>query len=306
MALRRYRGDGRSPSGDATFPYLADAHLVDAVNMAIALRRPLLVKGPPGCGKTRLAHAIAHELGLDLFEWYVKSTSQAIDGLYTIDVLRRLQDAQRNDPKAQRLRPYIKFGPLGEAIRTNRECVLLIDEIDKADLDFPNDLLREIDTMSFEIEELDPHELNETDQAQGFGKLYQSKTPPIILITSNDEKELPEAFLRRCLFHYIEFPDRDRLLAIIDANAGHLNVRRELVENAVARLVEFRRLGGFRKAPSTSELLDWVRILAHWDVQPEQLAESVRLTDIPHWEKLFKHQQDVQSVARQSAAGAGA
>jgi MoxR-like ATPase len=306
VKIDRYRGDGLPPDRDPArrFPYLADERLARVVNMAIVLRRPLLVKGPPGCGKTRLAAAVAHELGLPFHEWYVKSTSRARDGLYTIDVLRRLQDAQMNRPEAQRITPYLRFGPLGEALRSPAESVILIDEIDKADIDFPNDLLHELDRKEFTVEELDERLLTEEEKALGYRRTYRGGPAPVMVITSNDEKELPDAFLRRCLFHYIEFPPPDRLREIVRVNTTDLDVEGALIERAVERLRELRGLGGFRKAPATSELIDWVRILHHWGIGAEALRAEVAAHDLPYWEVLFKHQQDVQSVAPRATEAA--
>ncbi|KAB8321215.1 MoxR family ATPase [Tolypothrix campylonemoides VB511288] len=306
MNINRYQGYGLPPDGNLNnrFPYRADPGLVKAVNMAIVLQRPLLVKGVPGCGKTRLAKAIAHELGLqdNFYEWYVKSTSRAKDGLYTIDVVRRLQDAQMQNPKAQKLTPYIRFGPLGEALRSKNECVLLIDEIDKADIDFPNDLLRELDEKKFTIEELDERELRVYDRNAGYQKTYEAQYQysPIIVITSNDEKELPDAFLRRCLFYYIDFPKDEQLREIVHLNTAGLELTSGLVELAVERLKEIRTIEGFRKQPATSELIDWVRILYHWDIDVKALDKNKKLTDLPHWQVLFKHEQDLKQLARQS------
>src|SRR6185437_11661636 len=174
--------------------------------MAIYLGRPLLVKGPAGCGKTKLAESIAYELGhLHVHKWHVKSTSRARDGLYTIDMVRRLQDAQLKKDEAQHLTPYLRFGPLGDALRSGRESVVLIDEIDKADIDFPNDLLRELEAKEFTVEELDEQDLTPAERQAGYRRTYTG-AKPVIVITSNDEKDLPDAFLRRCLFHWIEFP----------------------------------------------------------------------------------------------------
>ncbi len=285
-----------------SYTYIADENLARAVNMAIALKRPLLVKGPPGCGKTRLAASVATELGLPLHEWYVKSTSKARDGLYRIDIVRRLQDAQLKDPRAQKLFPYITFGPLGEALRGGSESVVLIDEIDKADIDFPNDLLRELDEKKFTIEELDEHELTDEDRKKNRHKTYPpNKTTaasPIIIITSNDEQELPEAFLRRCLFHYIEFPGATLLEQIVRVNTLDLKIQERLIEKAVQHLLQIRKLGGIRKLPATSELIDWVRILTLWGGGLEDYLNDISIPDLPFWKVLFKHQQDWYRVER--------
>lgn len=297
--INRYGGEGLPLTQGEKFPYIASPELVQAVNMAIVLKRPLLVKGPPGCGKTRLASSIAHELGVELYEWYIKSTSRAQDGLYKIDMVRRLQDAQlRDDRKAQKLTPYIQFGPLGQALRSGKESVVLIDEIDKADIDFPNDLLRELEEKKFTIEELDESELTAEDHNMGFQKTYFTKVSPIIIITSNDEKELPDAFMRRCLFYYIDFPSKQQLAEIVRVNTVDLQLDKRLVELAIERLIEIRKAGDFRKQPATSELIDWIRIIHHWGVDIEALDHSKKLTSLPYWQILFKHQQDLQQVAR--------
>jgi MoxR-like ATPase len=296
--ILRYRGDGLPPDGnlEKRFPYLAGEGLAEAVNIAIQLERPLLVKGPPGSGKTRVAYAIAHELGLTLHPWYIKSTSRARDGLYTIDMVRRLQDAHLNREKAQRLTSYIRFGPLGTALSDSGESVVLIDEIDKADIDFPNDLLRELDEKQFTIEELSEQDLSSEERAAGWRRTYGGESRPIVVITSNDEKELPDAFLRRCVFYYIEFPDRQRLLQIVRVNTPELRFEQTLVERAIDALERLRKIEGVRKKPETSELIDWVRILHHWDLELADLAERPPLDGLPRWEVLYKHQRDLQVV----------
>jgi MoxR-like ATPase len=299
MNLRRYKGDGKK------HPYRAGTKLTQVVNMAITLGRPLLIKGPPGCGKTQLAYAIAGELNLPLYKWYVKSTSRARDGLYTIDMVRRLADAQLDPKKAQSLTNYIDFGPLGEALKSGKESVVLIDEIDKADIDFPNDLLRELEEKTFTIEEL-KGQLTKDEEDAGWSVTYKAEQPPIVLITSNDEKELPDAFLRRCLFYYIEFPKSKELAEIVSLNTKELEIEKRLTELAIARLEEIRGddPNAFRKAPATSELLDWVKILHHWNVRPERLEAGKKITELPYWEVLFKYQQDLQQIQRESDGGA--
>jgi MoxR-like ATPase len=294
MSELRYRGDGMPPSGTESerFPYLADPRLVQAVNVAIHLGRPLLVKGPPGSGKTSVAYSVAHELGLEPFTWYVKSTSRARDGLYSIDMVRRLQDAQLREERAQRLTPYLTFGPLGQALRHSGPSVVLIDEIDKADIDFPNDLLRELDEGRFTVEEMDEAEGTPRTYGRGTARGDGPDPRPFVVITSNDEKELPDAFLRRCIFHYIEFPDPERLLEIVRVNTPELDLDAALVDAAIAWLGELRTLEGIRKRPETSELIDWVRVLHAWGVPVDRLREATEAADLPHLEVLFKHQGD--------------
>jgi MoxR-like ATPase len=287
---------------DTGFRYIPNRGLVDAVNMTLVLHRPLLVKGPPGCGKTRLARAIADQLHLPIYNWYVKSTSRAQDGLYSIDVVRRLQDAHLGKEKAQSLIPYLRFGALGQAIRSGQECVVLIDEIDKADIDFPNDLLRELDLMEFTIEELDSAALTEDEKRQGHRREYKAAVPPIVIVTSNDEKELPDAFLRRCLFYYIDFPEPHQLEQIVRANLDGGHVDASLISNAGHLLRRFRSLKELRKLPATSELIDWVRILLSWGIAAEALQPDMKLGEAPFWQVLFKYREDQRRVEDESAA----
>lgn len=247
--------------GQKLYPYLPEPDLVEAVNLAIFLERPLLLKGEPGCGKTQLARAVAYELELPFEAWYVKSTSKARDSLYTYDTIGRLRDAQLtayggvlnpNIPQINNPTAYIRWGPLGRAFQNNQRTVVLIDEIDKADIDFPNDLLLEIEEKRFIIEEI--------------GQEIKAQIPPIVFITSNDERDLPNAFLRRCLFHYIDFPNNERLIQII--NAHFPDSEENLVKNAVQKFQELREElqneSEFNKQVSTSELIDWFRVLRRY------------------------------------------
>jgi MoxR-like ATPase len=254
---------GWEKNGQPLLPYFPSPELREAVNLAIYLERPLLLKGEPGCGKTRLAGAVAYELGLPYEAWNIKSTSKARDGLYTYDAVGRLRDAQlasvgqmNKEEEIRRISnpmTYMRLGPLGRAFLSDRRTVVLIDEIDKADIDFPNDLLLELDERRFVIEET--------------GEEFVAKTPPIVIITSNDEKDLPDAFLRRCLFHYVEFPERDRLIEIV--NAIFPSSSKKLVDKAVARFLELRQemhkdKGEAGKKVSTSELIDWFSVLRRY------------------------------------------
>ena len=263
---------------EGTDTYVADDALRIAVNAAIALKRPLLIKGEPGTGKTMLAEEVAQALGLPLFQWHVKSTTKAQQGLYEYDAVSRLRDSQLGDPRVQEIGNYIVRGVLWEAFASEAPTVVLIDEIDKADIEFPNDLLRELDRMEFHV-----YETRETVKA---------RHRPIILITSNNEKELPDAFLRRCFFHYIRFPDREAMQAIVDVHFP--GVKKALVQAALERFFGLREMPGLKKKPSTSELLDWLKLLLAEDIPPEALRSDGPQPAIPPlYGALLKNEQDV-------------
>ncbi|HEY1492335.1 MAG TPA: MoxR family ATPase [Steroidobacteraceae bacterium] len=258
--------------------YIATDELMMAVNAAITLARPLLIKGEPGTGKTQLAQEIARSLGRPLFEWHIKSTSKAQQGLYEYDAVSRLRDSQLGDARVQDIRNYILKGRVWEAFESAVQPVLLIDEIDKADIEFPNDLLRELDRMEFYIYET--------------RELIQARHRPIILITSNNEKELPDAFLRRCFFHYIRFPDEETMRAIVGVHFPDL--KKELLAEALSAFFEVRATPGLKKKPSTSELLDWIKLLVAEDLPAEALrgGDPKKLIPILHG-ALLKNEQDV-------------
>ena len=258
--------------------YIATDDLMMAVNAAIVLSRPLLIKGEPGTGKTQLAQEIAHSLSRPLYEWHIKSTSKAQQGLYEYDAVSRLRDSQLGDQRVHDIKNYILKGRLWEAFESPVQPVLLIDEIDKADIEFPNDLLRELDRMEFYVYET--------------RELIKATHRPIILITSNNEKELPDAFLRRCFFHYIRFPDADTMRAIVDVHFPGL--KQELLSEALKTFFEVREAPGLKKKPSTSELLDWIKLLVAEDIDPEVLRsnEQKKIIPILHG-ALLKNEQDV-------------
>ncbi|WP_294121027.1 MoxR family ATPase [Sphingomonas sp.] len=268
---------------EGTSNYVATDDLKVAVNAAVKLRRPLLVKGEPGTGKTVLAHEIAEALGAPLIEWHIKSTTRAVQGLYEYDAVARLRDGQLGDERVHDIRNYIKRGKLWDAFTSPELPVLLIDEIDKADIEFPNDLLQELDRMEFHV-----YETNETVKAV---------ERPVVVITSNNEKELPDAFLRRCFFHYIRFPDRDTMSAIIDVHFP--KIQKLLVSRALDIFYDIREVPGLKKKPSTSELLDWLKLLLHEDMPLEVLQNQDPTKAIPPLHgALLKNEQDVMMFER--------
>ena len=261
-----------------TEDYIADKDLMVAVNAAIRLQRPLLVKGEPGTGKTELARQVAAALRLDLLEWNVKSTTKAQQGLYEYDAVSRLRDSQLGDARVNEIGNYIRKGKLWQAFEAESRCVLLIDEIDKADIEFPNDLLQELDKMEFFVYET--------------GETIRAAVRPIVIITSNNEKELPDAFLRRCFFHYIRFPDAETMQAIIEVHFP--GIKKRLMEEALRLFFEVREVPGIKKKPSTSELLDWLKLLVAEDIGPEVLRERDPRKLIPPLHgALLKNEQDV-------------
>ena len=261
-----------------TDTYVATPEMQIAVNASIHLQKPLIVKGEPGTGKTLLAHEIAAALNKPIITWHIKSTTTAQQGLYEYDAVSRLRDSQLGNDKVEDIAHYIKKGKLWEAFDSDESVVLLIDEIDKADIEFPNDLLLELDKMEFYCYELQ--------------KTIQAKHRPIILITSNNEKELPDAFLRRCLFHYIRFPDKDTMQQIVDVH--YPGLQEELVSNSMKIFYGLRDVRGLKKKPSTSELIDWLKLLLMEKIQADALDEVDLKKDIPpHLGALIKNEQDL-------------
>ncbi len=266
-----------------TQDYVATDDLKVAVNAAIVLERPLLVKGEPGTGKTVLAEEVAKAIGAPLLTWHIKSTTKAQQGLYEYDAVSRLRDSQLGDSRVSDIKNYIKRGKLWEAFTAEKRPVLLIDEVDKADIEFPNDLLLELDRMEFFVYET--------------GETIKAKLRPIVIITSNNEKELPDAFLRRCFFHYIKFPDAATMERIVDVHFP--SIKKRLVEEALRIFFEVRDVPGLKKKPSTSELLDWLKLLLNEDIGPEQLRERDPRKLIPPLHgALLKNEQDVHLFER--------
>jgi MoxR-like ATPase len=266
-----------------TDTYVADEELKLAVNAAIALERPLLIKGEPGTGKTMLAEEVARSLGKPLFQWHIKSTTKAQQGLYEYDAVSRLRDSQLGDQRVHDIHNYIVKGMLWNAFAQDKPCVLLIDEVDKADIEFPNDLLRELDRMEFYVYET--------------RELVKARQRPIVFITSNNEKELPDAFLRRCFFHYIRFPDKETMEKIVGVHFPHL--KKSLLKEAMETFFEVREVPGLKKKPSTSELLDWLKLLLAEDIPPDALRSKDRKTIIPPLHgALLKNEQDVHLFER--------
>jgi MoxR-like ATPase len=263
--------------------YVATDDLRLAVNAAITLERPLLIKGEPGTGKTMLAEEVAAALDMPLMQWHIKSTTKAQQGLYEYDAVSRLRDSQLGDEKVKDIHNYIVRGVLWQAFEAERPSVLLIDEIDKADIEFPNDLLRELDRMEFYV-----YETRQTVKA---------KVRPLVMITSNNEKELPDAFLRRCFFHYIKFPDKETMQKIVDVHFPGL--KKDLLKEALEVFFQMREIPGLKKKPSTSELLDWLKLLLAEDIPPEALKAKDSKTVIPPLHgALLKNEQDVQLFER--------
>ena len=265
-----------------TEAYVATDDLNIAVNAAVTLERPLLVKGEPGTGKTELARQVADGLGLEIIEWNIKSTTKAQQGLYEYDAVSRLRDSQLGDERVHDVKNYIRKGKLWQAFETDKKVVLLIDEIDKADIEFPNDLLQELDRMEFHV-----YETGETIRAQN---------RPIVIITSNNEKELPDAFLRRCFFHYIRFPDMETMKQIVEVH--HPGIKDQLLTTALTQFYEIREQSGLKKRPSTSEVLDWLKLLLVEDLDPADLKRDGADALPKLHGALLKNEQDVHLFER--------
>ncbi len=267
---------------DGTESYIATDDLSVAVNAAVTLERPLLVKGEPGTGKTELARQVAAALGLELIEWHIKSTTRAQQGLYEYDAVSRLRDSQLGDERVHDVANYIRRGKLWEAFAAEKKVVLLIDEIDKADIEFPNDLLQELDRMEFHVYET--------------GETVRATQRPVVIITSNNEKELPDAFLRRCFFHYIRFPDMETMKAIVEVH--HPGIKPRLLTAALTQFYEIRDQAGLKKKPSTSEVLDWLKLLLAEDLAPEDLKRDAGSALPKLHGALLKNEQDVALFER--------
>jgi len=277
------RLNGFSMKFEGTDTYVATDDLQMAVNAAVTLQRPLLIKGEPGTGKTLLAEEVAAALGKPLIQWHIKSTTKAQQGLYDYDAVSRLRDSQLGDEKVNDIKNYIRKGKLWDAFESDQQVILLIDEVDKADIEFPNDLLVELDKMEFFVYET--------------GETIKAKHRPIIIITSNNEKELPDAFLRRCFFHFIQFPDRETMLRIVDVH--YPKIQQSLVNEALEVFFDIRAIPGLRKKPSTSELIDWLKLLMADDISDEILKSRDSAKAIPKlYGALLKNEQDVHMLER--------
>ncbi len=281
-SLHKTNGLGANMKFTGTKDYVSTDDLTVAVNASIALERPLIVKGEPGTGKTELARQVALALNLPIIEWSIKSTTKAQQGLYEYDAVSRLRDSQLGDARVEDVSNYIKKGKLWQAFDADQRLVLLIDEIDKADIEFPNDLLQELDQMQFHVYET--------------GETVRAKHRPIVIITSNNEKELPDAFLRRCFFHYIKFPDTDTLKRIVDVHFP--NIKSDLVSEALQQFFEIRETPGLKKKPSTSEMLDWLKLLLVEDLSPADLRRDGKDALPKLHGALLKNEQDVHLFER--------